>query len=338
VLDVVFHSLAAGGDHLGGNLGGGSVHEPHFRRHLRLAVDDDEALAAGEAHGDEEAFVVLLVDQGVACRRRAQAVAPHLERPHGAVGTHIEEVGPAGGPRRAVVDALDHVGPVAARDQVPEAQGVELGPVVVVGVGDDALVGADVEHAEGEVVVVAGQLVLVQDQFAVPGPGGGQGAGGVQPAVGVGQAPVGGVLAALVGAGPVPPLPTAGGGGHVVFLDPGPDGLVQPVLKPGRRLQHGGRVLVLGLQVGGHVGVVALAEPVPVVNSHVAVGFQAVGPAGSGGRTDAGRRREGHGARLSRPAPHRFRWGRLWSPGGGLTHPCRIFRPDSVVSQLRAVV
>ena len=42
---------------------------------------------------------------------------------------------------------------------------------MVDGVGQDFLVGPDVEHAEGEVVARAGQLVLVQDHFARRGAG-----------------------------------------------------------------------------------------------------------------------------------------------------------------------
>ena len=49
-------------------------------RHLGLARHQDEPLAAGQFHGDEEALVVFLVDQLVPGRRRAQDVAPDLPR------------------------------------------------------------------------------------------------------------------------------------------------------------------------------------------------------------------------------------------------------------------
>ena len=64
------------------------------------------------------------------------------------------------------MDVFDHVGQVVPRSEVPEAQRVALGAVVVDGVGEDLLVRADVEDPHGEVIGAAGEDVLVEDDLA----------------------------------------------------------------------------------------------------------------------------------------------------------------------------
>ena len=128
------------------------------------------------------------------------------------------------------------------------------------------MVGTDREAAEREVVVSGGELVLVQHVS------GAVGASGAAPRA----AAVNPVLAPLEGAGEVLVGPWRTGADSSVSCTRPDDLLVellaQRFCRRGRRLGVG----VLGLEVGAHLGVVALPQPVPVVDPLVAVGAQRV--------------------------------------------------------------
>ena len=83
------------------------------------------------------------------------------------------------------------------------------------------------------------------------------------------------VLLALDGAGEVAPVAVGDRRRLVGLLHPRPDLGEDAVAELGDRGEHRFGVDVLGLEVGEHGGIVAVAEPVPVVDALVAVDLRA---------------------------------------------------------------
>jgi len=121
---------------------------------------------------------------------------------------------------------------------------------------------ADVERAEREVLVSRGFDVLVEKNRLVD-----------EVAIGAAfaSAAVNGVLATLLGARDVPPAVLERGNRLVGLLDARLDLGEQRVDQTGVGREQLVGVLVLGLQVGDGVGIVAIGEPMEVVG-HVAGG------------------------------------------------------------------
>ncbi len=282
MVDVVLHPLAAALDQAG-RLGGAlCVDDVGLGRHLALTRDDDEPLAAGGPHAHEEAVVVLLQHQHVVYRGGPEEMAPYLPGAQGVVGSGVPQHLAIGAPGRRVVDVGDLVGPVGPRGQVPESQGVALPAGQVHGVGQARLVGTDVEQAEGEVVRACRQLVLVQQHLLAGGAllDQGQDLGRAQPALRVRPPAMDRVLRALDGAAVVPPGPLAGGGAHVGLPYPAADLLEQRQAEVRQGRQDFVGVGILGLEIGDHLGVVGVGQPVPVVLALIVVGDQVMGASG----------------------------------------------------------
>ena len=100
--------------------------EEDFARRLGLGGDQQVAPGARAGDGEEEALVVLLEDEHVVAGVGAELVPPHLVRPDGVVGPHVEDRAVVVRPGEAVVDVLDRVGEVVTGAQVAEAQRVAL--------------------------------------------------------------------------------------------------------------------------------------------------------------------------------------------------------------------
>jgi hypothetical protein len=178
-------------------------------------------------------------------------VPPHLERTHRLIGLHVEDVlivcGPCTATPRGVEEDVVEVG---AAVQVADAHRVALAAVDVAGPGEQVVVGADLEHAQGEVVVALGLGVLVEQDLLRCG------LARATPAVDA-------VAEPLLGARRVPPAVLADGGGEIGLLDTGLDLLEHRLHQRGTRCEPRIGVRVLGLQVGNGVGIVAVAEPRP---------------------------------------------------------------------------
>ncbi len=148
------------------------VDQPHLAGDLRCRRDHEEAAAPGAADRHVEAVVVLLEDEDVVaspgCRRDAARSATGASRRRDACRRRWRRRSPTprrsrrrtrrrGGRRRGVAVAGDGA----------EPELVALTTVDVGAVRGDGLVGADREVADREVVVVVGELVLVEhDDFA----------------------------------------------------------------------------------------------------------------------------------------------------------------------------
>ena len=154
------------------------------------------------------------------------------------------------------------------------------------------MVGADGEAPEVEEVVALGLGVLVEQDRLV--------------AAASWLAGVDGVLLALLGTRGVLPGPERHGWGQVGLLDAGLDLFVQVVDEPGGGRHHRCGVGVLGLEVGDHRRVVAITQPVPLIDPGIAVVGQGRRPAlgnGSDGRVGVG----GGGHRATLADGHRPR-------------------------------
>ena len=205
VLERVLHAVAARHDHaeLPGRVR--RVEHPRLARDLRRRADHQVALGLGAPDAGEEALVGLLVHQhvgGVA----AEAVAPDAVGPPGVVDGRVEEVAAVGGPGDAAARARDLVGQHLAGAQVLDADRVPLVADDVGAPGQEVLVVAEREPAEGEEVVTLGLLVGVEQHLLARHRLAGD-EGGRVPVVGglhAGAAPDG-VLPPLLGARVVPP-------------------------------------------------------------------------------------------------------------------------------------
>ena len=238
-----------------------------LRRHGALGGDDDECLVLGEVDAHPETLVRLLEHQRVARRIGVEAVAPHLERALGGVRPRVEEGLVVGGEGEAGEGAFDAVGKVLARREVPHLDDHELAAREVRRPGEKPLVRADGQVAYLVVRVSLGELVLVEDDdLVLILAGGRRGWGGGRPAA------VARELEAVDRPRVVGPLPFFGGDTHVAQLHPGEHRLEQLSFHSGEVTSRCLGELVLSLEDRQHFRVVAVAQPVPVVDPLVAVG------------------------------------------------------------------
>jgi hypothetical protein len=194
-------------------------------------------------------------------------------RPHRVVGAGVEDGDAVVGPGEPVVhvrnDVVEGGRGRAVGGDAPEAQLVALTAVGVDRERSDRLVGIDAEVADREVVVPSGELVLVEhDDLAHGGPGRGEGIGERRGAERT--AAVDAVLHALDRAGEVLVRTTTHRRGRVRLLHPVDDLVVELPSQPAQVRERVLGVRVLGREVVEHLGVVALAQPEPRVDAHVA--------------------------------------------------------------------
>jgi hypothetical protein len=233
-------------------------------------MDRDEPVGAGASHTQPEALVGLLEHQHVGTGRRADDVTPHLVRAPRVVGYEVEErarvLEPGRAVGRTVGDLLEH----PAGGQVAHAQAQHLSPVEVHADHGQPMVGADGEHAETEVGVLADLDVAVDHHDLV-----GRRCGRVdrQPP-GVGQvrrvgrasgrrtAAVQRVGHPLDGAAVVEPALVEHRHRGVRLDDATLDPLEQRGDQPVERCEVRRRVGVLRLEVRAHRRVLALPQPV----------------------------------------------------------------------------
>ncbi len=285
VVDVVLDAGTPGDHEVRGGAGPVGRHHPCLVGGRAGERQHDQATVLGAPGFDHEPLVVLLEDEDVRRRVGAQPVAPDLVGPHGVVDPGVEDRGVVAGPREpvgGVGDGLRLLGaaglacllPRPTRPgpapQVAEPQLEALGARRVDGEGQPRVVGAHGEVGHLQVVVVAGQLVLVEDDLL---------AGlrrlrhGRLSACGPAAA-VDGVALALDRALVVPPGPVADGHRQVGLDDVVPQLLVDVLAQGSQTGQLGLGVVVLLRQVGEDLGIVAVAQPVPVVDALVPVGPQ----------------------------------------------------------------
>ncbi len=134
---------------LGGRVGGGD--QPHLRSLVVAGADHDEGVGVGAPDREEEAVVGLVVDQDVVgCAtaggapidlgRAAVVVAPDPEQP-GGVGREGEGAG----------CALDRLGQHLAGREILHVDAVDFRPLLVDGIGEEAVVGAVLGRSDVEV-------------------------------------------------------------------------------------------------------------------------------------------------------------------------------------------
>ncbi len=241
-----------------------------------------------------EALVRLLVHQYVLDRGGTQPVTPELVGAVGGVGPRIEDGGVVVGPGHAVGRPFDLTGHVPTGLEVAHPEGEALVSGRVHGVGEPGVSGTDRQIGDIEVGAVTGEFVLVEENLLVgPGPEFGSGVVRLRPgrdgrvaSLPVDREPaVDGVVAALDGAGVVPPPVLANGYGQVRLDDPRPDLAEEPLAEVGQVSGGGRRVRVLGLQELEDGRVVPVAQPQPVVHPAVAVDLEDGGPPGGRGRS-----------------------------------------------------
>ena len=175
------------------------------------------------------------------------------------------------GPGEPVGHVVDDVGEVGAGREVAKPQRVTLAAGEIDGVREHRVVGGDLEAAEREVVVAAGEDVLVEHDLRLV-----RSVAARAPAVDRVLRPFESTSGVLPGA-------VGDRRRFVGLLDPHLD-LAEDALPQRReRRQRCIGVGVLGLEVRDDLGIVAVAEPVPVVVPLVAVRRQHVGDAASPG-------------------------------------------------------
>ena len=239
------------------------VEHPGLAGGLAVEQEDQLAFRAGAVAVQEEAPVAFLEYQLGA--GLAQAVAIELVRAVGVVQFAEEQRTVIVGPGQAAIAVVEGQGLHRAAGEVLDEQAVDLVAAGVQAVGQQALVGADAEGAEGEEAAV-GQLVGIEQQLLG--------------AFVDRQAAVRRTWAAVVarvfiaggGALVVQPRTPGTGQRQVGLADASPDLLEQGLAQPGLVGQFAIQVGVLGLQVVEHLRGVALLQPGVGVASGVAAG------------------------------------------------------------------
>ena len=271
IVDAVVQALPARGHHGELTLRAGRVEQPHLAGQHARAADHDVALAAGVAHVDVEAPVLLLEQDDVLLGRGADPVPPHPVGPPGVIDRHVEQDRTIQRPRAPVVSAGDLVRQQGPGGQVLDPDRKPLVAAQVGGVSQPAPVRARLVRAQSEEARPGGQLVVVQQHF-LP----------VQRLAVLGQGrddltwpdrtpAVHRVLLTLDRTGVLPPVALAHRDRQVALLGPrldlGEDLILERGEPGGDRLGVG----VLGLQVGDRVRVVLVGQPGVLVGHGVAV-------------------------------------------------------------------
>ena len=324
VVDAVLDPVTAGLDHREVALRSVRGERPHLRGDLRVERADEVPVVLGAPDPEVEVLVGLLVHEPVVDGIGAHHVAPELVGTHGRVDPHVEDGAVVVRPRDSVRGVLDRFGRLRSGGEVGEAHRVALGPGGVGRVRQPVVVGTDRQIAEREVLVAFRESVLVDEDHLVArrwmaGPAWER---LVFPPGVLRPTTVDAVAAPLDRAAVVQPGTLADRHRQIGLLDARHDLLEERILQGDGRCHHRVGVGVLGLEMGEDRRVVAVAEPVPVVDPHVAVcpeldraslGDRCLrqllgwGGIGAGGSVEPGIRPGCHGGRGSgrvlRPAP-----------------------------------
>ena len=217
-----------------------------------VALHDDEDVLAAACHFEthEEGGVGFAIQLDVAFNRPSEGVAPHRVRPHLLVEDRIEEGMAVVAPLDVVREAANGTVHDGARRQIHHEQLERFAAGGVDGVREQAMVGARLARAEGEVRVAFCERVFVEQNLFRCFHGDG-----------VGRAPatVDVVLPTLFGARVVEVFVALDRHRRVGFVQPRQHLVVERLLEVRGRRQHGVGVFVLGAQIGDDVGVGALA-------------------------------------------------------------------------------
>ena len=215
-----------------------------FRCRVAGGADEDHLFAGALVDADEEAGVFLFIEERVFARRQVALVD--------SVGAGIlVAVDPDNGlsvrrPFEAAIGIVDDGGGFRAGLDILNVDLVELAALRIGRIGDQLVVGAGVDAAEGEIVLAFPHRVAVeQDRL------GGVGIEGIRSRAARDDR----VFAALAVARVIGVWPVNLGHGAVVFLDAAAHFLEQFVAQRGCRVfEHGLGVGILGFEISADVG------------------------------------------------------------------------------------
>ena len=236
--------------------------ETHLGRRVAGDLEQQERAAPRAGHVHEERLVGLEMDQHVVGGIVAQPVAVQAAGPAGVVQHDVEQRPAVVGPGHAGRDVGHRLGQEGAGRQVLDHQRERLGAAGIHRVGQQAMIGADLERAEPEVGMALGQRIQVEEDLL----GGGVRLGPIRR-----PAAVDGILGAFGGAMVVEPAVDALGHREVGLLDPPPHLGEQPVLQGDGRTHDRVGVPVFGLEVGEDLRVFPIPQPEILVRPGVAV-------------------------------------------------------------------
>ena len=283
VFDAVLESLAPGLEHgevIGGSIG---VDEEEFRRGRRSNQDDDHGFVATSSDRHVELGIVLLVDQHVGARGRAELVAPELPGPHRCVDAGVEEVTAVARPGESVVHVIEFVADGCLSRQGTHGEMMAFAAFEVSADGDPLVVGTHHQHSHREKVVTLCFDVLVEDDLL-----------SVERRVPVDHwwrevarrardTTTDGVIETFARTLEVPPRPSKDRHRDVRLLNAVLDLLEQFVLEGLERRQHISEVGVLRAKMGEDLLVFAIHQPVVGIDSGVAVSLDRWGRWGTRG-------------------------------------------------------
>ena len=267
VVDVVFVVVLARRQAAKLALGRGGIQHPAFAGGLAAEQEDQLALGAGAIAMQKEAPVGFLEHQLGAVL--AQGVAIQLVRPVGVVQFGEEQGLVVVGPGQAAVAIVEGQGGDGAAGQVLNKQLIDLIAAGVQAVGQQVVVGADSEGAEGDKAAV-GQGIGVEQQLLL---------GWVDAQRTIGRARAAVVTRVFVaGGGALVIQPRAPGRGQrqVGFADAALDLLEQLLAQRPLLGQFSLQISVFGAQVGQDFGVVALLQPGVRVGTAGLAGYRGV--------------------------------------------------------------
>ena len=302
---AVFDSMPARLHHLERHwiLGTG---DPHLAGGVARQVEHEETVAAGPIDVEEKRLVGLEEDQRILDRVGADPMPVEPARPARLVQHDVEQRLGVVGPGRGGRGALDRLREQLAGGEVLHEDGERLGAAGVHGIGEQPVVGADLEGAHPEIVVSGRQLVEVQQDL-------------FRRAVGFQTATEDRVLPAGLGPVVVEPAVPRHRNREILLLDPAAELLVEPLLKRLGAPHDRFGVPVLGLEIRQDLRIVPVPQPVVLIDPALAVDRVDVGD-----RTGERWRRLGAGVRGLRigsgirlRAPGRNRQGRKGTLGFG---------------------
>ena len=192
--------------------------DPHLAGGVARQVEHEETVAAGPMDVEEKGVVRLEEDQRILDRVGADPVPVEPARPARLVQDDVEQRLGVVGPGRGGRGALDGLREQLAGGEVLHEDGERLRAAGVHGIGEQPVVGADLEGAHPEIVVSGRELVEVQQDL-------------FRRAVGFQTATEDRVLPAGFGPVVVEPAVPRHRNREILLLDPAAQLLVEPLLK-----------------------------------------------------------------------------------------------------------
>ena len=165
VIRLIIVVRLAGRDKLRAFLRRGQIEEADLARLVIARANEKIAPILALSHAREEACIGLLIDQLILIGLMANSVQQHLQRPAMLVDAGVIEAAPVGIPDGLSFHIGNFVRQFLARLKMADFDPVELGALVVEGIGQKAVIAAPGRGPERKIGLARGERVAVEQNL-----------------------------------------------------------------------------------------------------------------------------------------------------------------------------